>query len=129
MFATKEFQSNVVQTVEQLKADKNDLLRRKASLQIQLKLLITHTPLQEALNGEIASVTDGVSRTRSRIVQSPERIKRTIATMGSTAIEDKKTVAMHEAKARVLQAKVTALLNIEKVLLCFLSPEYISKPH
>lgn len=59
--------------------------------------------------------TDSVSRTRSRVVQSPERIKRTIVTMGSTAIEDKRTVAVHEAKARDLQAKITALLNIEKV--------------
>lgn len=50
-----------------------------------------------------------------RIVQSPERIKRTIVSMGSTAIEDKKTVALHEFKARDLQSKITALFNIEKV--------------
>ena len=56
-----------------------------------------------------------MTRTRGRIVQSPERIKKTITIMSHTAMEDKKTVAMHEAKARDLQAKVNALHNIEKV--------------
>jgi len=58
--------------------------------------------------------TDSISRTRSRIVQSPERIKRVIVTMTTTAIEDKRTVTLHEGKARDLQAKITALFNIEK---------------
>lgn len=35
--------------------------------------------------------------------------------MSSTAVEDKRTVLMQEAKARDLQAKTNALLNIEKV--------------
>jgi kinetochore protein Nuf2 len=39
--------------------------------------------------------------------------------MGSTATEDKRTVAMHEAKARDLQAKINALLTIEKVCRLF----------
>ena len=69
------------------------------------------------MNGEITSVTESSLRTRARIVQSPERIKRTIANMGRTAIEDKRTVALQEAKARDLQPKIIALLNIEKVLL------------
>ncbi|GLB35199.1 putative nuf2 family protein [Lyophyllum shimeji] len=99
MIATKEFQTAAVQEVEKLKAEKNALVKRK-----------------EALNGEIASVSDAITRTRSRIVQSPERIKRTITAMSTTAVEDKKTVAMQEAKARDLQAKINALLNIEKDL-------------
>ena len=70
---------------------------------------------QEALNVEIASVSDSINRTQSRIVQSPERIKRTISAMSSTATEDKKTVMMQEIKARDLQTKINALLNIEKV--------------
>jgi kinetochore protein Nuf2 len=37
--------------------------------------------------------------------------------MGETAIEDKRTVAMLETKSRDLQAKISALLNIEKVRL------------
>lgn len=61
------------------------------------------------------ALTDNIGRVRSRIVQSPDRIKRNIITMGSTASEDKKTVAMNETKIRDLQAKINALLNIEKV--------------
>lgn len=75
---------------------------------------LTYPHRQEALNGEVASVSDTIVRTRSRIVQSPERIKRTISTMSSTAIEDKKTVLLHEAKARDLQTKIGAITNIEK---------------
>ncbi|KAF9456033.1 Nuf2 family-domain-containing protein [Collybia nuda] len=97
MIATKEFQTAAVQEVEKLKAEKNACIKRK-----------------EALNGEIASVSDAINRTRSRIVQSPERIKRTITIMSSTASEDKKTVTINENKARDLQSKINALLNIEK---------------
>ena len=77
---------------------------------------LTYPHRQEALNGEVASVSDAVTRTRSRIVQSPERIKRTISAMSSTAIEDKKTVLLHEAKARDLQTKIGAVTNIEKAI-------------
>ena len=61
--------------------------------------------------------SENISRTRSRIVQSPERIKRNISTMGTAAAEDKRTVASNEAKTRELQAKIAALLNIEKARL------------
>ncbi|KAF8185055.1 Nuf2 family-domain-containing protein [Mycena galopus ATCC 62051] len=97
MFATKEFQLAVVQEVENLKTEKTALLERK-----------------EILNSEIASTSETIARTRSRIVQSPERMKKNITQMSSTAIEDKQTVAMHEAKARDLQAKINAFSNIEK---------------
>lgn len=40
--------------------------------------------------------------------------------MAATAIEDKKLVGMHEAKARDLQVKINALLNIEKACSFFL---------
>jgi len=72
---------------------------------------------KEALHGEIRSIEDAIARTRARIVQSPERIKKTISIMSTTAMEDKKTVTVHESKARDLQAKINALLNIEKVRL------------
>ena len=61
-------------------------------------------------------MSDTVASTRSRIVQSPERIRRNISSMSTTAMEDKKTYGAQEAKARDLQAKISALLNIEKVL-------------
>ncbi|KAG2737767.1 hypothetical protein P692DRAFT_20842304 [Suillus brevipes Sb2] len=68
----------------------------------------------ETINSESALLMDNNFRTRSRIVQSPERIRRNIMTMGTTAIEDKKAVALHEAKARDLRAKFSVLVNIEK---------------
>jgi kinetochore protein Nuf2 len=61
-------------------------------------------------------VSDSIGKTRPRIVQSPERIKRAITTMGSAAMEDKRIVAMNEQKARDLTAKYNALLAIEKVI-------------
>jgi kinetochore protein Nuf2 len=82
-----------------------------------LVCIINSGLLQRALNDEINVVSDTIARTRSRIVQSPERIKRTITVMGETAIEDKRTVAMLETKSRDLQTKINALLNIEKVRL------------
>lgn len=70
---------------------------------------------QEVLNSEINSVSDNVAHMRMRIVQSPERIKRTISTMSKTASEDKKILSLTEAKARDLKAKVEALHTIEQV--------------
>jgi len=62
-------------------------------------------------------VEDAITRARSRIVQSPERIKKTISIMSTTAMEDKKIVATNEAKSRDLQAKINALHHIETVSL------------
>ena len=64
---------------------------------------------------EAEQLTDNIGRVRSRIVQSPERIKRSIIAMGSTATEDKRTLAMHEAKIRDLQVRISVLGNIEQV--------------
>ncbi|KAH7913923.1 Nuf2 family-domain-containing protein [Hygrophoropsis aurantiaca] len=95
--ATKEVHQSVVKDIETLKIEKASLLSRK-----------------EALNSETGMTMDSITRTRSRIVQSPERIKRNISVMSTTAIEDKKAVATHEAKARDLQAKISALAAIDK---------------
>ena len=103
-----------VQEVENLKAEKSALVERKVRCcWVGARVSIDHVP-QEALNGEIVSISEAMTRTRSRIVQSPERIKRTITTMSTTAVEDKQTVALHETKARDLQAKINALSSIEK---------------
>ncbi|KAK0445378.1 Nuf2 family-domain-containing protein [Armillaria borealis] len=95
--ASKEIQTIGLQELEKLKAEKSALLKRR-----------------EALNDELESVSESVNRTRSRVVQSPERIKRTISTMSTSANEDKKVVAMQENKAKELQAKFNALHNIER---------------
>ena len=64
---------------------------------------------------EIDHVNENISRTRSRIVQSPERIRNNIKTMSTAATEDKRTVALREAKIRDLQSKIAALQSIENV--------------
>ncbi|KAF8163090.1 Nuf2 family-domain-containing protein [Crassisporium funariophilum] len=97
MFLTKDAQTRAVQDVERYKTERNALLERK-----------------KALRDELTSIEEIIARTRSRIVQSPERIKKSISIMSTGALEDKKTVAMHEAKARDLQTKINALHNIEK---------------
>ncbi|KIJ69633.1 hypothetical protein HYDPIDRAFT_36657 [Hydnomerulius pinastri MD-312] len=97
LMATKETTQSVVKDIEALKVEKANIILKK-----------------EGINSDTALLHDNILRTRSRIVQSPERIKRNISTMGTTAIEDKKTIALQEAKARDLQAKISVLLNIEK---------------
>ena len=64
---------------------------------------------------DAALATDSVTRVRARVVQSPERIRRTITTMGNTANEDKRAYMSRQVTIDELQAKVSALLNIEKV--------------
>jgi len=59
-----------------------------------------------------------VQRTQGRIVQSPDRIKKRISQMTLDAAEEKRNITANETKARELQAKVNALVIIEKV--CFL---------
>ncbi|KAK7689176.1 hypothetical protein QCA50_007867 [Cerrena zonata] len=97
LMSCKEKQLDLLATIKALKEEKNKHIQRK-----------------EAIHAEMDALTDNIGRVRSRIVQSPDRIKRNIITMGSTASEDKKTVAMNETKIRDLQAKINALLNIEK---------------
>ncbi|KAG2149272.1 Nuf2 family-domain-containing protein [Suillus clintonianus] len=97
LLAAKEVHTGLTKEIESLKIERAHLQARN-----------------ETVNSESALLMDNNSRTRSRIVQSPERIRRNIMTMGATAIEDKRAVALHEAKARDLHAKISALVNIEK---------------
>jgi kinetochore protein Nuf2 len=109
-----------VADVEQYKTSRSELIHRKVSLAIPTACFSWFYSIlfqKEALHGEIRSIEDAIARTRARIVQSPERIKKTISIMSTTAMEDKKTVTVHESKTRDLQAKINALLNIEKVRL------------
>jgi kinetochore protein Nuf2 len=67
------------------------------------------------LTVEANNLANTITRQRGRIVQSPERLKRTIVNMGTTAAEDKKIVAANEAKIKDLEMKITACLTIERV--------------
>ncbi|KAI0646761.1 Nuf2 family-domain-containing protein [Trametes meyenii] len=97
VIAYKDRQMGFLQDVESLKQEKAALVAEK-----------------ERVVSEMNAATENINRTRSRIVQSPERIKRNISSMGHTAVEEKRAVVANEAKTRDLQAKIAALLNIEK---------------
>ncbi|KZT03575.1 uncharacterized protein LAESUDRAFT_659679 [Laetiporus sulphureus 93-53] len=93
----KETQLSLLKDLETLKREIESVLQSKARV-----------------NKETAVLNDKINRTRGRIVQSPERIKRNITSMSATAAEEKRTVNAHETKIRDLQTKIAALLNIEK---------------
>lgn len=76
--------------------------------------------MQKGLDTQTAIAVDGVTRVRSRVVQSPERKRRNISTMRDSALEDKKTHFALLERQRELRVKVAALKNIAKVLQCFL---------
>ncbi|THU86255.1 hypothetical protein K435DRAFT_370466 [Dendrothele bispora CBS 962.96] len=97
MMQTKATQGERLKEIEKFKADRKVLLQKI-----------------EAITKEIDTVSDSIRRLRGRIVQSPERVKRTITTMSSTVIEDKKTLAQNEAKIRDLTNKMSALHKIEE---------------
>ncbi|KIK35132.1 hypothetical protein CY34DRAFT_812406 [Suillus luteus UH-Slu-Lm8-n1] len=97
LLAAKEVHIGLIKDINSLKIERAHLQARNATI-----------------NSESALLMDNNFRTRSRILQSPECIRHNIMTMGTTAIEDKKVVALHEAKARDLRAKISALVNIEK---------------
>ncbi|KAI0034709.1 Nuf2 family-domain-containing protein [Vararia minispora EC-137] len=97
LIAMQELQTRVLAEIDALKSEKSSLLQRK-----------------ESLSGDTALAADTVARTRSRVVKSPERLRRNIDTMGASQAEDKRTLTSQEVKVRDLQAKANALLAIEK---------------
>ncbi|KAJ3867566.1 Nuf2 family-domain-containing protein [Lentinula novae-zelandiae] len=96
---TKAAQQPIVQEAALLKEEKTRLMERK-----------------EHIQRELEAISDANKRIRGRIVQSPERVKRSISTMSVSRTEHKKMVAINETKARDLQAKINALVIIEQDL-------------
>lgn len=58
--------------------------------------------------------------TKSRIVQSPDRIKKHINEMGFMAHEERSIVMSNEMKSRELKAKLDALNVYEQVRTCYI---------
>ncbi|KAJ3990031.1 Nuf2 family-domain-containing protein [Lentinula detonsa] len=96
---TKVAQQAVMQEVDLLKEEKTRLMERK-----------------EYIQRELEAASDANKRIKGRIVQSPERVKRSISTMSVSRVEYKKTLGINEAKTRDLQAKINALVIIEQDL-------------
>ncbi|KAF9269120.1 hypothetical protein L218DRAFT_851920 [Marasmius fiardii PR-910] len=93
----KELQQTSIAEVERLRAEKKQLIQRR-----------------EAFTIEINSVEADIQRIHGRIVQSPERVKRAISTMGNQVSEDKALVAKNEAKTRELLTRTKALNSISE---------------
>jgi len=111
----KELQNKLTKESEQIKQEKAEQRQRKVAPLITPRHDVSDKGVQDAILNEMSVLSDGVLSTRSRIVQSPERIKRNIVTMSAAALEDKKIVSTNEAKTRDLQAKIGILFQVEKV--------------
>lgn len=73
------------------------------------------TSTKAGIQDEINVALDTNSRTKARIVQSPERLKRIIATMGDNVVEERRNIAANEVKARALKLKLDTLVTYEQV--------------
>lgn len=111
-----EEQNAVFQEAETYKVERDNLVMRKV-----LHVFATsHGHLlmcfmQAGIQDEIKVALDTNSRTKARIVQSPERLKRIISTMGDNVVEERRNIAANEAKARALRFKLDNLATYEQV--------------
>ncbi|KAF8482328.1 Nuf2 family-domain-containing protein [Gautieria morchelliformis] len=92
-----EEQNAGFQEAEALKVERDKLVLRKAGIQDEINVAL-----------------DTNSRTKARIVQSPERLQRIITTMGDNAVEERRNVLANEAKARTLKLKLDTLVAYEQ---------------
>ena len=118
MFEIKNSQGQATSELDKLKAEKDTLVRQRVCmLKTSIRFTALKFEIKESLSEEIVNTNDAVQRMQGRIVQSPDRIKKRISQMTLDAADEKRNIAANEAKARDLQAKVNALVIIEKV--CF----------
>ncbi|GJJ12032.1 hypothetical protein Clacol_006272 [Clathrus columnatus] len=94
-----EEQSAVFQESESLKMDREGLAMKKNGIQDEIEVAL-----------------DTNARMKARIVQSPERLKRIINTMGENVFEERRNIAANEAKTRGLKAKLDVLAGFEQDL-------------
>ena len=64
---------------------------------------------------EVQLVRNSILSIKSRIVQSPDRIKKHISEMGFMAQEERMIVSNNESKSRELKSKLDALNVFEQV--------------
>ncbi|KAH8114618.1 Nuf2 family-domain-containing protein [Phellopilus nigrolimitatus] len=97
ILAIQNAKAQVSREVDARKKDKSELSRQR-----------------ENLMREIEHVTTSINTTRSRIVQSPDRIKKHISEMGLMAQDERMIIAAAEAKSRELKIKLDALNVFEQ---------------
>lgn len=77
-----------------------------------------HTPFpQITRRNEVHDIEQMNATDRGRLVQSPERIKRSIHDMAANAESTKPQIAHYDATARVLQAKLDFLHDFRNVII------------
>jgi len=62
---------------------------------------------------EVTTLTSQAAQARSRLVQSPERIKRHISDMSTTAATEKASLASYQRKARELGNRIEVIAGLE----------------
>lgn len=67
------------------------------------------------IRNEISLAKEKQDRTRARIVQDPERVRRNLRDKGALCQEQRASISSDESKSRALQAKLDALMGFEKV--------------
>ncbi|KAI5122463.1 hypothetical protein M0805_008774 [Coniferiporia weirii] len=97
IIAIQNAKAEVSKEVDARKRDKSVLSRQKENL-------VRDTEL----------VTNTINTTRSRIVQSPDRIKKHISEMGLMAQDERMLIVASEAKSRELKIKLDALNVFEQ---------------
>lgn len=119
LLSQRDLQLGLLQEIEALKHERASLVQRKVRNALHrnnCRYRNAYFRAQKGLDTETAIAADGVTRVRSRIVQSPERKRRNISTMRESAAEDKRTHVALLERQRELRVKVAALKNIAKVL-------------
>ena len=62
---------------------------------------------------DVTTLTSQAAQARSRLVQSPERIKRHISDMSSTATAEKAALASYQRKGRELGNRIEVIAGLE----------------
>jgi prophage DNA circulation protein len=100
----------------------NDELKRERSL-VQERTVCVSISLnswwliRKASNTQaISQLQLKISSTRGRLVQSPDRIKRTISEMSTNLSHEKTTLSEHQRKTRELQNRLDIITNLERDL-------------
>ncbi len=123
LLATKKEQEQTHKEIEALRAKRSAVTHQKARHLIDLHPSFylcscqyrSHHIQQQVLIQELSQINSSITSTRSRIVQSPERIKKNIVDMAALIGEEKKVVSAHEGRTRELDAKLDALSGFEEV--------------
>ena len=112
----KDLHEKLKDDLKDIRSKKKDLMGQQVHVRFSFReradLRVIH---QEQRAAELTQMRDTVKRIQSRIIQSPERIKRSITLMNTTTVQEKKMIYIQENKSKDLLTKISTLKVIEKV--------------